>query len=27
MLYLDGGNIEEVFYDENGGGAWDSGGA
>jgi calcineurin-like phosphoesterase family protein len=27
MLYLDGGNIEEVFYDENGGEAWDSQGA
>ena len=22
MLYLDGPNIEEVFYDENGGAAW-----
>jgi len=22
MLYLDGPNIQEVFYDENGGGAW-----
>jgi hypothetical protein len=25
MLYLDGPKIEEVFYDENGGGAWRSG--
>jgi hypothetical protein len=24
MLYLEGPNIEEVFYDENGGGAWRS---
>jgi len=24
MLYLDGPNIQEVFYDENGGGAWRS---
>ena len=27
MLYLNGGNIEEVFFDENGGAAWDSRGA
>jgi hypothetical protein len=22
MLYLDGPNVEETFYDENGGAAW-----